>query len=124
MMKARWGRIVNISSVVGAMTMAGVYGAMPEAVWLAIALGCYLALVVLGPKPLYPPIYRALVSPLGGTFGADRIARFEPDTNPKDEFDTQMAVGTRELGVRAALGVVVDIVRLQEFVHDAALWNR
>lgn len=33
------GTILAVTSVVGAMVMAGVAGAMPEAVWLAIALG-------------------------------------------------------------------------------------
>ncbi len=34
------GTILALTSVVGAMTMATVYAAMPEAVWLAILLGC------------------------------------------------------------------------------------
>ena len=34
------GTILALASVVGAMAMAGVYTAMPDAVWLAISLGC------------------------------------------------------------------------------------
>ncbi len=34
------GTILALSSVVGAMTMASIYGAMPDAVWLAISMGC------------------------------------------------------------------------------------
>lgn len=34
------GTILALSSVVGAMAMASVYAAMPEAAWLAITLGC------------------------------------------------------------------------------------
>jgi len=34
------GTIVAITSVVGAMTMAAVASAMPDSVWLAIAIGC------------------------------------------------------------------------------------
>jgi ribose transport system permease protein len=41
------GTIVAITSVVGAMAMAAVAAAMPDSVWLAIALGC-LAGVVAG----------------------------------------------------------------------------
>lgn len=34
------GTILALASVVGAMTMAAVYGAAPDMVWLSIALGC------------------------------------------------------------------------------------
>jgi ribose/xylose/arabinose/galactoside ABC-type transport system permease subunit len=34
------GTVLALTSVVGAMAMAGVYAAMPDAVWLAIAVGC------------------------------------------------------------------------------------
>lgn len=35
------GTILALTSVVGALTMATVYAAMPDAVWLAITLGCF-----------------------------------------------------------------------------------
>lgn len=35
------GTILALSSVVGALTMASVYSAMPDAVWLAIMIGCF-----------------------------------------------------------------------------------
>ncbi|MDF1778004.1 MAG: ABC transporter permease [Rhizobiaceae bacterium] len=34
------GTILALTSVVGALVMASVYAAMPDAIWLAIALGC------------------------------------------------------------------------------------
>jgi len=34
------GTVLALTSVVGAMAMAAVYAAMPDAVWLAIAVGC------------------------------------------------------------------------------------
>ena len=35
------GTILALASVVGALTMASVYAAAPEAVWLAMAIGCF-----------------------------------------------------------------------------------
>ncbi|PTW62865.1 monosaccharide ABC transporter membrane protein (CUT2 family) [Breoghania corrubedonensis] len=42
------GTVVALSSVVGAMVMAGTYAAMPDVVWLAIVLGCLAGIVAGG----------------------------------------------------------------------------
>lgn len=39
------GTTLALTSVVGALTMATVYAAMPEAVWLAILLGCFAGII-------------------------------------------------------------------------------
>ncbi|WP_422026433.1 ABC transporter permease [Roseovarius sp.] len=39
------GTVLALSSVAGAMAMAAIYAAMPEAVWLAIVLGCLVGVM-------------------------------------------------------------------------------
>jgi ribose/xylose/arabinose/galactoside ABC-type transport system permease subunit len=39
------GTTLALTSVVGALTMATVYAAMPDAVWLAILLGCFAGII-------------------------------------------------------------------------------
>ncbi len=39
------GTILALTSVVGALTMATVYAAMPEAAWLAIMIGCFAGIL-------------------------------------------------------------------------------
>ena len=39
------GTILALASVAGAMAMAAIYAAMPEAIWLSIALGCFTGIV-------------------------------------------------------------------------------
>lgn len=78
---------------------ARAYG--PAVRFVLLALLYFVILMSIAPAQFYPPLFRGTANGLFHSFGAGRIAKFEPSGDPSGMWDTKISVGSDATGTPA-----------------------